>query len=70
MTIENVEFVIKKHNHTLVKISTWSFIPYNFGMRLFKKHDDMSQVVRFHQYKTGKSLFAPECWREYRMNYC
>ena len=70
MTLENVEITVKSHNHTLVQFGLWSMIPYNWGMKFFKKRDEMSQAVRFHQYKTGKSLFVPECWKQYRLNYC
>jgi hypothetical protein len=70
MTIENIEITVKSHNTTLLHFGLWSLIPYDAGMKYFKKHDLTSQAVRFHQFKTGKSIFAPECWQQYRANYC
>jgi hypothetical protein len=68
--MENIEITIKKHNRILLRIGLWSLIPLNLGMKLFKKLDERSQAVRFFQYKTGRSIFDPECWKQYRMNYC
>jgi hypothetical protein len=73
MTLENVEFKITSHNRTLLQFGFWSLIPFDWGMKHFMKNEETSQAVRFFQYKTGKSVFAPECWSQWRrmqQSYC
>ena len=70
MTMENVELTVRMHNRILLSIGLWSLIPLDWGMKFFKRHDETSQAVRFFQYKTGKSIFDPGCWRRYRAHYC
>ena len=48
----------------------WTIVPMNLGMKYFQSNDDKLYAAKFFQFKTGKSLFLPECWRQNRMSFC
>jgi hypothetical protein len=58
MTLENVK--------TQAKSGQWSDVPFDWGMKYFLKRDETSKAVKFFQFKTGKSVFMPECWSQWR----
>jgi hypothetical protein len=58
MTLENVK--------TQAKNGLWSVVPFNWGVKHFIKRDETSKAIKFFQYKTGRSVFIPECWQVWR----